>query len=74
LEVPQNMKEPEEHHQMLILHKLSYLLKMTSDEILNFVAQITKKNRTLETSLSFSLHKKLNYSYYICNQSARSSI
>jgi hypothetical protein len=36
LEEPQNMKVPEGHHQRLNLHKVSYLLKMTSDEILSF--------------------------------------
>ena len=35
------------------------------------LAQITKKNRTLNTSLSFTSHKKLNYSYYICVECKR---
>jgi hypothetical protein len=33
---PQNRQEPEGHRRMLILHKVSYLLRMTSDEILSF--------------------------------------
>ncbi len=56
MEVLLNMKEPKEHRQRLNLHIVSFLLRMTSDEILYFLlAQITKKNRTGETSECFDL-------------------
>jgi hypothetical protein len=51
LEEPLNMKEPEEHRQKLSLHIVSYLLKMTSDENLNFCWRKLRKKTELLTHL-----------------------